>query len=707
MNANTLITFVRVGSILLFSSLQVEAGQITKSKVAAVKNVSNLRIQGKLVPLTLLSRIAPLDEVKITKPEIPSLPPNSRLILPNLTAGVSAPTVQVPNAPIDTKLSPLVRYAVDTEWSGQGLQPLSQQAPPTLTPLVPPQVVPMEVFTEGEFKILEALLLLQKEDTSALAIGLSQPLLQSTATVTAAREILARGYLNRKLRNPALEHLLTLYKLTGSNPSSRSSQWALTTLLQQIKTSDYEVAIKLSPQVEKLPEASIDFKNLALAEARLALEAKDLQKAWDWLERVKAQTPQTYESQFLQAMILYRSNEPSESRKILENLLKDSDKMPKDIRSIAAATLAQIYFQQSQYKKALQTYRLIDQEHPLWLQSLVESAWSQILNKDYEGAAGNMFSLHTNFFKGAYNPESYIARTVGYLQLCQYGDALAVLKDFLRKYRFAQKQLATYKQKNPNHLDTIRAFLKAGMPKSYAGLPRSLLVEVARDPKFIELQKKINELEEDGTRFENLGRDLETMDKKFAAAHSEYATVVKDLDRELKNEKNVEKKQQILAKKREQEQLLNKQLLLRRIVLEAKQGITAESKLFASLWLDQKNNFKLQQNNVIQASMVNLEKDLTHWLDQSELLFYEIHNGAGEHLRYQMATTDEKQLPGNKPSQFKKTDKDLQWAFDGEIWEDEVGHYRSSLKNVCPEDEKTQASGEGSGNATSIAQLKE
>ena len=59
---------------------------------------------------------------------------------------------------------------------------------------------------------------------------------------------------------------------------------------------------------------------------------------------------------------------------------------------------------------------------------MVESAWTQILGEDYEGAAGNMFSLHTDFFKNAFSPESYVVRTVGYLNLCQYGDGAQVLK---------------------------------------------------------------------------------------------------------------------------------------------------------------------------------------------------------------------------------------------------------------------------------------
>ncbi|MNY56620.1 hypothetical protein D3C86_1927220 [compost metagenome] len=71
-------------------------------------------------------------------------------------------------------------------------------------------------------------------------------------------------------------------------------------------------------------------------------------------------------------------------------------------------------------------------------------------------------------------------------------------------------------------------------------------------------------------------------------------------------------------------------------------------------------------------------------LDQNEVLKYELYSGAGEHIRYQMAggEINEKERPELKVEQ----EKSLNWKFKGEIWEDEVGHYRSSLKNVCPQE---------------------
>jgi len=36
-----------------------------------------------------------------------------------------------------------------------------------------------------------------------------------------------------------------------------------------------------------------------------------------------------------------------------------------------------------------------------------------------------------------------------------------------------------------------------------------------------------------------------------------------------------------------------------------------------------------------------------------------------------------------------KSKNGYEWKFKEEVWEDEIGHFRSSLKNVCPKDEET------------------
>jgi hypothetical protein len=75
-------------------------------------------------------------------------------------------------------------------------------------------------------------------------------------------------------------------------------------------------------------------------------------------------------------------------------------------------------------------------------------------------------------------------------------------------------------------------------------------------------------------------------------------------------------------------------------------------------------------------------------LDQADVLSYELYSGAGEHLRYQMAGGA---LGGSEDVALQRKDqKSLQWNFKGEIWDDEIGHYRSGLKNVCPSEQASQ-----------------
>jgi hypothetical protein len=62
-------------------------------------------------------------------------------------------------------------------------------------------------------------------------------------------------------------------------------------------------------------------------------------------------------------------------------------------------------------------------------------------------------------------------------------------------------------------------------------------------------------------------------------------------------------------------------------------------------------------------------------------LRYEIFSASGENIRFQVAGgKKENRIPANVIPKSKS----LHWNFDGEYWEDEIGHYRSSLTNNCP-----------------------
>ena len=75
-----------------------------------------------------------------------------------------------------------------------------------------------------------------------------------------------------------------------------------------------------------------------------------------------------------------------------------------------------------------------------------------------------------------------------------------------------------------------------------------------------------------------------------------------------------------------------------------------------------------------------MAKDLHGTLENNELVKYEIYAGSGENIRYQAAGG---KVGGNSKNAIARKPSGMNWDFQGEFWEDEIGNYRSSLKNNC------------------------
>ena len=91
---------------------------------------------------------------------------------------------------------------------------------------------------------------------------------------------------------------------------------------------------------------------------------------------------------------------------------------------------------------------------------------------------------------------------------------------------------------------------------------------------------------------------------------------------------------------------------------------------------------KSEAGEDLKSNLVKLEKTLNKILENNEFLRYEAFSGSGENIRYISAGgKTEKRLPVNAEPKV----KNQSWDFDGEFWADEIGHYRSSLKDNCPQ----------------------
>lgn len=344
-----------------------------------------------------------------------------------------------------------------------------------------------------------------------------------------------------------------------------------------------------------------------------------------------------------------------------------------DLETKTALLWGRLAFQNREFNRAFEAFRSVPKTNPLWPEAMMEQALSQILFKDYEGAAGNMFSLHTDFFKKSYSPDSYLIRSIGYLNLCQYADALQVVQDLQRKYKPIMAGLENYSKAttSKNDFDTILEFAKNPGAPMVKGVARPFLFAWAKDPGFERHQSRINQVEDEIELFKNLNLEVVKNERDLAAEAQTLAGKIAAGPSKKDPSDIMDRWKSDLARVKTEHQLIQQ-------ARKSMQGIRAS--YFADM-----EKVKDERKKMAAASLAEKRKSMTanlkHVLDQAEVLLYEIYSGAGDHMRFEAAggkaeKRDTAALKGTKTS-------DVHWKFKGEIWEDELGHFRSNLNNVC------------------------
>ena len=547
-----------------------------------------------------------------------------------------------------------------------------------------PQPKDYQDLKPNEYKLLQALIFLEIHKNYELAMGLFAELMQVPehrleALYHYANTALGLG-LNSEFRHYMIQVAQEAKDITWKKKSTEA-------LVQNIKILEVSDIGLIDPLVKKFEIDATQKDDYQITRAKYYSEKGNLGEMEDALLFISEKSPRYPDALLLKALFNYRQGQLDTAITQLQELMKATDGDKKNnLRSIGAMTLARMQFQKSQYKDAFKTYLMVDKSNPLWLQAMVESAWTQILSQDYEGAAGNMFSLHTDFFKNAFSPESYVVRTVGYLNLCQYGDGVQVLSEMNRKYTPWKQKLAQYSSshKQPqNYYDTVRTWLKNSDLKEVDGLPRSFIVELARHPSFMSVQKQINSYEDEAGKFNKIALTLVRKERELTAKQNEAAKEVAEAKKSLDKKKS---DASAMASIQKAEQKRMSYSIQHHIAKKARLSIKDLRAQGLARIEKEKMVLRAQASTALQGRYQEMVAGLDKVLDQNEILKYEVYSGAGEHIRYQMAGGDinEKERPELKVEK----EKSLNWKFKGEIWEDEVGHYRSSLKNVCPEESK-------------------
>lgn len=375
-----------------------------------------------------------------------------------------------------------------------------------------------------------------------------------------------------------------------------------------------------------------------------------------------------------------------ERLKKLQTLLP-KENVHKDLHAMISLNLARMAFQDKNYKEASQLYLAIDKSHPLWIQALMEHGWSQLSEGDNEGAIGNMFSLQSTYLKSVYKPESYVIRAIGYINLCQYPDAYKSLMLLEREYRPWLSRMEDFLKKNPSaspYYTTMIRYLSSPSTTEIGSLPYQVLREMGRHKDFLNIQEGINTLVDENEQYKFLQTFIRKDNEKVRWLKSQAQQRLRTLEANIKK---AGKDQKFAKELNQNKQNRNNELSAIEFYefelaafKEAVIGLNkvedhGKKKIAAS-----KADLAQKAGEVLQKRMMAMSKELISYFDNNEFLRYEVFAGSGENIRYHMAGGE---TANRVPSNVKPESKNLSWEFEGEFWEDEIGHYKTSLKDNC------------------------
>lgn len=414
--------------------------------------------------------------------------------------------------------------------------------------------------------------------------------------------------------------------------------------------------------------------------------------AADWGAKVPSAHPKYSKALYMKAVAEYalgREKQSIATQERLTELLKGA--ADQDVRTLAAINLGRLQFQSGKFQAAQKSLHAVDKNHPLWIQSLLEMGWSQLQYGDYAGAIGNMYSIHSPFFQYVYKPESYVIRTIGYLNLCQYADAYRTLSTLERDYRPFLEQMEEYIRKNKNarnFYNTVRAYMRSGQQEAVDGLPPQVIREMARHRDYLNLQQAFNRNVDERQKVGNLDADIRRNIARSRHLIQSTEGRLARLRNELRNlgtaqSKSVRTEPQIQAELQSEELRLESYKSILDIHQRTRRLLPSYAKASNARIKRVMDRDRAAIEKTLAARLYRMKDNLTRVLEGNEFLRYEVFSGSGENIRFELAGGE--RAAGRVPASVMPKSRELRWSFDGEYWADEIGHYRSSLKSNCPD----------------------
>jgi tetratricopeptide (TPR) repeat protein len=266
---------------------------------------------------------------------------------------------------------------------------------------------------------------------------------------------------------------------------------------------------------------------------RYAFNRANFKDAKEFLGTVKPGNPSYPYAQYMVGLVQLGvgrgDNYAPKYDKAIDNFEKARDAVPKDatdpklldLKDLASLALARTYYEQAYQlddggpkredglRRAQLEFTKVPRFSDNWAQALFERAWAHTVSgkgNDYGRALGALHSLKAPYFEDEFYPESNILQAIIYYYNCQWDRVNTIIDSTKASYEPMTAQLKELSDKNFS-LDEWYPLLQKSLkqPKDQSSkdlLPRPVANAIAKDAKFVKMEKFLHEIDREAKVFE-------------------------------------------------------------------------------------------------------------------------------------------------------------------------------------------------------------
>jgi tetratricopeptide (TPR) repeat protein len=493
---------------------------------------------------------------------------------------------------------------------------------------------------------------------------------------------IASAFMRARLYNSAGKFLL---EVIMEGPEKRFFQAAFSDLRQLRKEIDFS-----PPTLEELTKFYVGGFSTAFQNeyyyflGKFFYDYSNYPMAIKYLQMVTPESPYQPRAKYLVGLVQVTNAMYRSAVKTFQEAILAAEEFGDDLEKIidlSYLALARIAYENGEYDAAIYYFRKVPKTSSHLPQAFYESSWTFFVKGDFSRALGTFHALHSPYFARYFYPELWIIEATVYLNMCQYELAREALNMFRSEVLSLEEPLKRFLAAVKLPQDYYRMFVGVvnGTVKEVS-LPRALTFPVLADTEFYGLYRTVTAMDAEVA-------SVEANQAKLGAFGKELLAKLQTARMGKINEIGI-KIQKLL---RDQlTDITNLQVKVTEIEVDLG-GVEMEK-------LDAKTRDILMRQ-AKEDAVKQLQLLIKRKGTKEQIAKFIGSTGAFKEFNDQdVKGMAAKELPPEVIEQVKALQKGageergtlaivgsdaLSWPWEGDFWIDEIGSYRSFLKEVC------------------------